>query len=249
MSKELGSARELAVSGQYRKAVNSLWDVERWARTDPAEARGLLEVASALREKTSGGLREQCVELIEDAQKYIERADAVPRVSLGTADYLGGYPGFGAACKGKLSITPSAVFFAGMTLDMALVESFELGGGQIAKSKLGAAVLFGVLGALADKDAKDRAEIVVHLKTGDAAFFFLEDASAFEIRAKLMPLVREAGVPFKDEVDEKASPRDAAAQPDSTGSLADELTKLAKLQESGFLTPEEVAAAKAKLLD
>jgi hypothetical protein len=248
VSKELGTAREQAAAGQYKKAVNSLWDVERGARTDPAEARGLLEVASALREKTTGGLREQCVELIDDAQRYIERADAVPRVSLGTADYLGGYPAFGAACKGRLSLTSSAVFFAGMTVDMALVESFELGGGQVAKSKLGAAVLFGVLGALADKDARDRAEIVVHLKTGDAAFFFLEDTSAFEIRAKLMPLVREAGVPFKDEADGEAGQRDAAAQSDSTGGLADELTKLAKLQESGFLTAEEVAAAKTKLL-
>jgi hypothetical protein len=248
VSKELGSAREQAAAGQYKKAMDSLWDVERAARTDPAEARGLLEVASALREKTTGGLREQCVELIDDARKYLERADAVPRVSLGTADYLGGCAAFGVASKGQLSFTSSAVLFAGMTLDMALVESFELGGGQVAKSKLGAAILFGVLGAVADKDAKDRAEMVVHLKTGDAAFFFLQDVSAFEIRAKLMPLAREAGVPFKDETDEKASQRDAAAQADSTGSLADELTKLAQLQESGFLTAEEVAAAKAKLL-
>jgi hypothetical protein len=248
VSKELGTAREQAAAGQYKKAVNSLWDVERWARTDPAEARGLLEVASALREKTTGRLREQCVDLIDYAQKYIEKADEVPRVSLGTADYLGGYPAFGAPSKGQLSFTASAVFFAGMTLHMALVESLGLGGGQVAKSKLGAAVLFGVLGAVADKDAKDRAELVVHLKTGDAAFFFLQDTSAFEIRAKLMPLVREAGVPFKDELDEKANQRDVGVQPDSTGSLADELTKLAKLQESGFLTADELAAAKAKLL-
>ena len=247
MSKELGIAREQTAAGRYKKAVDSLWDVERWARTDLSEARGLLEAASVLREKTTGGLREQCVELIEDAQKYIERAEATPGVILGTADYLGGYPAFGDPCRGRLSFTPRVVFFAGMTLDMALIESFELGGGQVAKSKLGAALLFGVVGALADKDAKDRAEVVIHLKAGDAAFFFLQDTSAFEIRAKLMPLLREVGVPFKDEADDERQ-HDTVAPSDSAPSLADELTKLASLQESGFLSAEEVALAKAKLL-
>ena len=101
VSKELGIAREQAAAGQYKKAVNSLWDVERGARTDPAEARGLFEVASAFREKTTGGLRDQCVDLIDYAQKYIETADEVPRVSLGTGTIWADTPRSGLRARGS----------------------------------------------------------------------------------------------------------------------------------------------------
>lgn len=78
MSEELEKAREQIATGQYKKAVNSLWEVEVLARADLAEARGLLQTAGDLRDKTSGGIRGDCEELIEDAERYISREMAMP---------------------------------------------------------------------------------------------------------------------------------------------------------------------------
>jgi hypothetical protein len=60
-------------------------------------------------------------------------------------------------------------------------------------------------------------------------------------------VLRAAGIPFKEENDEPTGAPVAAASPGFTHSLADELAKLARPHESGVLTAEELAAAKAKL--
>jgi predicted RNA-binding Zn-ribbon protein involved in translation (DUF1610 family) len=166
-------------------------------------------------------------------------------VAIGRATYVGGCSELGEARDGMLVFSPSGVFLDASKLDLASVKSVEIGGGQVTKSKVAATLAFGVLGGLAAKGAKDRVEIAVHLKSGGAAFFVLDNKHAFEIRASLAPLLTMLSIPFADEVDQQAG---AAAEPLVTLSLADELTKLAKLQESGFLTAEEVTAAKAKLL-
>ena len=147
MSKELELAREQLAAGQFKKAANALWDVERWARSDLAEARGLLEVASALRDKTNGRIKGECEQLIGDAQKYIEREmKSTPRVSLGMTRYLGGCQAFGSARNGRLSFAADAIFLESMKLDMALVKSVGVGGGQVAKSRVGATLAFGIAG-------------------------------------------------------------------------------------------------------
>jgi hypothetical protein len=81
-----------------------------------------------------------------------------------------------------------------------------------------------------------------------AAFFVIDGVSPFELRAKLLPLLRQAGIPLEDESDEQPGPSDAAASQGSAYSLGDELAKLAQLHERGVLTDAELAAAKAKLL-
>ena len=248
MSQELAKAREQFAAGQYKKAVSTLWDAERSARSDLTEARGLLEVASAIRDVTSGRLKADCVLLIEDAEKYIQREiRAAGKVLLGRARYLGGCQAFGPACEGGLSFSADAVFLDSMQLDLALVKSVAVGGGQIAKSRVGATLAFGIAG-LAAKGSQDRTEIVIHLGSGDAAFFVVDGVSPFELRAKIMPLLRKAEIPLEDESDEQPRPSDAAASPGSAYSLGDELAKLAQLHEKGVLTDAELAAAKAKLL-
>jgi hypothetical protein len=71
VSKELDKAGEQVAAGQYKKALKSLWDAERGARADVAEARGLLELASAIRDKTTGRMNAESIKLIEYAEKYI----------------------------------------------------------------------------------------------------------------------------------------------------------------------------------
>ena len=248
MSQELAKAREQLAAGQYKKAVSTLWDAERWARSDLTEARGLLEVATAIRDATSGRLKADCVLLIEDAEKCIEReTGASGRVLLGRARYLGGCQAFGPACEGSLAFSADAVFFDSMRLDLASIKSVAVSGGQVAKSRVGATLAFGIVG-LAAKATQDRTEIAIQLDSGDAAFFVIDDVSSFELRAKLLPLLRQAGIPLEDESDEQPGPSDAAPSLGSAYSLADELAKLAQLHEKGVLTEAELAAAKAKLL-
>lgn len=248
MSKELDRAREQVGAGQYKRAVSTLWEAERWARADIAEARALLELASLVRDKVDGRTKSDCDELIEDAQKYIVRAtETDPRVLIGWAKYLGGCATLGSAREGRLSLSATALFLDHTKLEIALIKSIEVGGGQVAKSKVGATLAFGIVG-LAAKGAQDRTELAVHLRSGEVAFFVIEDKSPFEVRAALLPVLRSAGIPFKDEVEEQAGVPGEGADMIPTHSLADDLAKLAELRSAGFLTDEELAAAKAKLL-
>lgn len=251
MSKELEKAKQQVLAGQYKKAVRTLWAVEFNAREDMGEATGLLELATALISKTEGGLRTDCEKLVGYAEKYIMGESSETKTFLGNARYLGGCPQFGSPCEGNLYLTATAIYLDSLKLDIRLIQSVELGGGQVAKSRMGATLAFGVAG-LATKGSQGRTEMAVHLTSGDDAFFIIDKVSTFEFRAKLQPLLKGVGVSFADEI-EATSARSAAAtvsQSNSTSapSLADELAKLAQLHASGFLSDEEVAVAKTKLL-
>jgi len=176
------------------------------------------------------------------------RAEEEGRLFLGAAKYLGGCPELGPPRSGLLSLTSTHVLLGTeRLLALADVAGVEIGGGLAAKSRLLPTLAFGAIGALAAKGVKDRAEIVLHLKSGDAAFFFV-DSSAVEVRASLAPLLKQIGIPFRDEWGQGAMASKAPAVAGGSPTIADELTKLARLFESGFLTADELAAAKAKLL-
>ena len=184
---------------------------------------------------------------IGDAER--DAATEGQAVSLGRAEYLGGCSGFGPARKGTLSVTRTRILFDERVLvRFSSVASIEVGGGQIAKSRLAATLAFGTVGALGAKASQDRGELAAHLVSGETAFFFVEKMSAAAIRAAVSPLLRAAGIRFKDEADHQAVIDAAAGGAPTSPSLADELLKLAKLHESGILTADELAAAKAKLL-
>jgi hypothetical protein len=237
LSKQLEKARELLAAGQYKRAVNLLWERRNAARVDPAEAQTLLELATALADKTDRGLRDECNELADDARRFLGEPD--DQVALGSVSYLGGCSQLGSARPGRLALSPAAIVFERMQLDMAAVESVELAGGEVAKSRVGATLVFGLAG-LATKGTQDRTEMAVHLRSGESAFFVLEDASPFAVRAKIQPVLKSAGIPFKEAADEPG--------PSQPHSLADELAKLADLHDRGVLTDDELAVAKTKLL-
>jgi len=189
----------------------------------------------------------------EAAAELEKQADAAvchseDHVVLGYAKYIGGRPELGPSRSGALVFTASHVMLGQEALiAMGDVLDVDIGGGLAAQSRLLPALAFGTIGALAAKGVKDRAEVAVHLKTGDAAFFFVDKRTAVEIRAALMPLLRRLGIPFHSDVQTPAdSPAGVRDEP-SVG-LADQLLKLKELHEAGFLDDVDLAAAKAKLL-
>jgi len=162
------------------------------------------------------------------------------------AHYLGGSSALGAPRVGRLTFAQDGVYFDSCSVAVAEVKCVEIGGGQVAKSKIAATVMFGVWGGLAAKGSKDRTEIAVHLLSGQAAFFIIENRSPFVVRARITPALRAAGIPFAEEqADATSSPVASEREPN----IVEQLERLADLHDRGFLTDEEVAAAKAKLLE
>jgi len=154
----------------------------------------------------------------------------------------------GLLCKGNLIVTPEVIGIGDLLprsalIPLASVQSIEVSGGQVAKSKVGSVVAFGVLG-LAAKGAKNESAVVVRIADGETAYYQVDYESPVKVRALVTPILKAAGVPLKGE--------GAAATPSSPSpapiSVADELAKLASLRNNGILSDEEFEAQKAKLL-
>jgi hypothetical protein len=127
---------------------------------------------------------------------------------------------------------------------MNLVASVEIGGQEVANSKLSAVLLFGVLGGLGAKGSKSQATVIVRTTDGNAAYFTLDELTAVQARAKLAPVLRKARVPFSDEIQ-----TGGAATTGPALDIAGRLRELAALRDDGILTEDEFAAQKARLLD
>lgn len=161
-------------------------------------------------------------------------------VPIGDAEYLGGGD-VRFYNKEPLAFSPDRVMFGDSQVTaMADVACIEIVGDQQAKSKIGATVVFGVMGGLAAKGAVDRTEIGIHLKSGAIPYFRLLKQNRTQVRALLVPILREAKVPFLDEV--IAEPQQAAPSP------MDEIQKAFELLKVGALTQQEFDDAKKRLL-
>jgi hypothetical protein len=116
------------------------------------------------------------------------------------------------------------------------IVAVEVTSEQVAKSKAGAVLVFGLLG-LAAKGSRDRGAFLVHIRSGETSYFTIEGYSEVQLRGKLSPWLNAMQIPLG-----------APAVPVAPSSMADELVKLAGLRDSGILTEEEFAVQKAKLL-
>jgi hypothetical protein len=74
MSKALEKAREQYRAGQHKKAADTLWEVSFGGDDNEAEARGVLELASLLRDASTGAVRTECEEHIARAAGPERRA-------------------------------------------------------------------------------------------------------------------------------------------------------------------------------
>jgi hypothetical protein len=74
VSQELDKARQQFADGKDRQAVRTLWVVESYARSDPNQARGLLDLASAIRSAADARrVTDDCDLLIGYARTALER--------------------------------------------------------------------------------------------------------------------------------------------------------------------------------
>ncbi len=128
-------------------------------------------------------------------------------------------------------------------IPVGAIASIDVTSEQVAKSKVGAAVLFGVIGAAGAKATHDRATITIYLNSGEAGFFTTEGLPPARVQAIIRPWMRAKDIPFG----EPGGPP-GAAQPAAAIGVADELAKLAQLKASGVLTEEEFEQQKARLL-
>ena len=122
------------------------------------------------------------------------------------------------------------------------IAAIEITSEQVAKSKIGAALVFGVLGGVTAKASHDRATVIVYLKSGEKGYFTIDGMSLPQLLGTLQPWMRERGIALGAPVSEAASPP-AVADP------AEQLKKLADLHQSGLLTDEEFAAKRATIVD
>lgn len=178
----------------------------------------------------------------------MDRSGAV--VSGTGAHYLGGFswapnPGWGELTLNdefiELTEQRQKAKILGPTIVKVFVPaiaSVEVTSESQAKSKVGAVLLFGVLGGLAAKGTRDRGIFMVHLKNRQTGYFSIDGYSEHELRGKLSPWVNALELPLK------------APDLAPTGSLtlSEEIANLASLREQGILTDDEFAACKAKLI-
>ncbi len=226
------------------------------------------DVEAALKERESGiaAAREELAARTTEqaAQKSAPQPPQKPLapVSFNPAHYLGGHPNLGRGRSGTLWFSPLEVGI-GITrpkvavLQLANVASVEVTSTQVAKNKVKAEIMFGVLGGLGAKGSETDTAIAVYTKDDQIAYYQVDKKTEAQVRARITPVLRAASVPFRDEAavqTQQEALREAVAQAVQSAqgggapSVADELAKLAQLRDQGILTDEEFAAQKAKLL-
>jgi hypothetical protein len=216
------------------------------------------DLEAALEERESGIARDQA----QIASASPTPAPSVKPVSFGCAHYRGGHPWLGRKRSGNLQFTALEIGLGTLTptfavLQLADVASVEVTGRQVAKTKVGAEILFGVLGGLGAREARNQATITVSTKDGQIAHYRVDKKNVAEVRAAITPILEAAGIPLRDEA---IAPAQQEALPAAVGqstpappvgttpSLVDELTKLVQFHDAGALSDEEFTALKAKLI-
>jgi hypothetical protein len=137
-----------------------------------------------------------------------------------------------------------------LRVPVAAVGSLFVTSEQVAKSKVGPVLAFGVLG-LAAKGSRTQATLVIRSKGDEeeAGYFTVQDASAAEVKAKLEGWLRSQGIPWYEDLEHVRSAEASSATATPPLSIADELQKLATLRLSGVLSDEEFATLKARLIN
>lgn len=170
------------------------------------------------------------------------------KVSFGYAQYLGGHSSLGKKRNGNILFTSEGIGIGSWNPKHAFiswedVESIQIDGESVGKSKVGAVLAFGVLG-LAAKGSKNQTAVTIHTKDDQTAYYLIDKVNYVNVLAKVQPLLKDADVPTHD----KATMRgiDSLAKEED---VVEQIKKLAELKEQGILTQEEFTAKKRQLLN
>ena len=240
MSNELDKARQQLAAGRYKRAVDTLWEVRRWAQTDVAEAQGMIDAASAIVARSSGRVRDDAELLVRDGEKYLQKLAHPERFTLGFGRYLGGCQALGPPCEGRLAFSRAGIHVDDLLLEAAVIQSVWVRVEQTHHTNVGAVIGLAAvslpLGAvgLAMQDTVYHTEMTVALKpSGSAGFAF--DA-ALDVRMLLGPLLCELGIAHGD-----------APYYDPAAARTQELARLTDLFEKGVIGPREFERFKGDL--
>jgi ribosomal protein L40E len=162
--------------------------------------------------------------------------------------YLGGYPEELRISQvgSDLVIDEKGLHLQSYLFPWDQVIGVTVDGGEIAKSRVGAFLMYGVLGALLSKGTEERAYLTMHRQDGASAHFQFEDILPQVLRAKVAPVLVRVGIRFHDDPSPGAETSPAPVM--APMSVADELTKLAALRDQGILSEEEFSTQKSRLL-
>jgi hypothetical protein len=265
VSIELEKAKAQIAAAQYKQAVSTLWEAERWAQGDLTEARGLLEVATALRDKADGRLKADCDYFIKWAERCIQKESARPLVALaanamavvGGCNVLGGHglpPQVGQSwnlifSQGRLHLVRGLVI---ADVPYAEIVALEIGGPAAQRRGGGFfAGGFGVTGAaegmlvaaalnLLTTTATTTVSTVVCLMTSSAELFLhTSSETPDDLRMRLSPVFT---------VLRQQETAQATSQSNGGGSPVERLAKLASLLEKDLISRAEFDRLKADLL-
>jgi hypothetical protein len=169
-------------------------------------------------------------------------------VSFTFGTYLGGAPGVTKKIGGNLRFTDDAVGITGFRkmkvgVDIERIMSIEVVGGDVAKSRAGAAVMLGV-GALATKATESRTYVIVHTDKAEQVVFEVDRVDPMRVRGKIGPWMQEHKAVFHDDRPAPVASQPVAPQTD----VGDQLAHLAGLHAAGALTDAEFTAAKARII-
>ena len=165
---------------------------------------------------------------------------STPNIRLNDSTYLGGLPETAPSRYPEdLVASTTRIGMDGATVAWADCTGVTIEGGDIAKSRVAATIMFGVAG-LATKSSQRRVLVTVHKSDGTAALYQVANAETQVVTATLEPLLRKLGVPLHS--------GQAPAVPAGEPSPIELLERLGKLRESRVLTDEEFVAKKAELL-
>lgn len=168
-------------------------------------------------------------------------------VALGKALYLGGLPDSPHERFGELVLDRTAIRVGGKpVLSWSECAGIIVDGGQVAKSKMKATLAFGIIGAVTAKGTMNQTVLTARREDGALGFIQIDGRSEQEVKAKILPLMMEVGVPLVEEFVPSRPGENHTSN--KVLELADGIRHLGKLRDEGLLTDEEFTQQKLKLL-
>lgn len=161
-------------------------------------------------------------------------------ISFDKAKYLGGLPELDREIWGTLIFDMQCVSVESQEiLQWGNCNGLVVDSEQVAKSKIGPALAFGILGAVTAKGMTSETYLTARRKDGALAYFTIDKLNSHEVKAMISSLLNDLGIPILNDLTEAA-----IRETDFISGME----RLAALRDSGHLDDEEFKMLKARHL-